>query len=117
MNPSTSRGTRSNVAMAKPSPPVRQAGNIARLLLIHGVCRRSVPSVCPQVKSRCRCRARMPTHYLRVSCLVHRTGKARKRYKTQNRITERTAVQTYPDDFTLFRMALSELLHLEKVAL
>src|SRR5262249_40143397 len=56
MNPSTSLGTRSNVGMAKPSPPVRQAGNIGRLLVIHGVCRRSVPSACPQVKYRCRCR-------------------------------------------------------------
>src|SRR5262249_24616137 len=58
MNPSTSLGTRSNVGMAKPSPPVRQAGNIGRLLVIHGVCRRSVPSACPQVKYRCRCRDR-----------------------------------------------------------
>src|SRR5262245_37698690 len=56
MKPSTSLGTRSNVGMAKPSPPVRQAGNIGRLLVIHGVCRRSVPSRCPQVKYRCRCR-------------------------------------------------------------
>src|SRR5262249_17172157 len=56
MNPSTSLGTRSNVGMAKPSPPVRQAGNIGRLLVIHGVCRRSVPRACPQVKYRCRCR-------------------------------------------------------------
>src|SRR5262249_10972077 len=56
MNPSTSLGTRSNVGMAKPSPLVRQAGNIGRLLVIHGVCRRSVPSACPQVKYRCRCR-------------------------------------------------------------
>src|SRR5215467_1723744 len=56
INPSTSLGTRSNVGMAKPSPPVRQAGNIGRLLVIHGVCRRSVPSACPQVKYRCRCR-------------------------------------------------------------
>src|SRR5215475_1498159 len=56
MNPSTSLGTRSNVGMAKPSPPVRQAGNIGRLLVIHRVCRRSVPSGCPQVKYRCRCR-------------------------------------------------------------
>src|SRR5262249_45174775 len=56
MNPSTSLGTRSNVGMAKPSPPVRQAGNIWRLLVIHRVCRRSVPRGCPQVKYRCRCR-------------------------------------------------------------
>src|SRR5215813_11530411 len=56
MNPSTSLGTRSNVGMAKPSPPVRQAGNIRRLLVIHGVCRRSLPSACAHVKSRCRCR-------------------------------------------------------------
>src|SRR5215472_5160995 len=46
----------SDVGMAKPSPPVRQAGNIGRLLVIHGVCRRSVPRACPQVKYRCRCR-------------------------------------------------------------
>src|SRR5205807_4279370 len=56
MNPSTSLGTRSNVGMAKPSPPVRQAGNIWCLLEIHGVCRRSVPSGCAQVKYKCRCR-------------------------------------------------------------
>src|SRR5262245_44362213 len=64
MNPSTSRGTRSNVGMAKPSPPVRQAGNIGRLLVIHGVCRRSVPSVCPQVKSRCRCRGTVYDYFV-----------------------------------------------------
>src|SRR5438132_5138709 len=56
MNPSTSLGTRSNVGMAKPSPPVRQAGNIWCLLEIHGVCRRSVPSGCAKVKYKCRCR-------------------------------------------------------------
>src|SRR6266567_5253696 len=56
MNPSTSLDTRSNVGMAKPSPPVRQAGNIWCLLEIHGVCRRSVPSGCAQVKYKCRCR-------------------------------------------------------------
>src|SRR2546430_12418713 len=55
MNPRTSLGTRSNVGMAKPSLPVRQAGNIWRLLEIHVVCRRSVLSACPQVKYRCRC--------------------------------------------------------------
>src|SRR5262245_27686937 len=58
MKPSTSLGTRSNVDMAKPSPPVRQAGNIWRLLMIPGVCRRSVPEGCPQVKYRCRCRVK-----------------------------------------------------------
>src|SRR2546428_2711078 len=57
MNPSTSLGTRSNVGMAKPSPPVRQAGNIGSLLMIRGVCRRKVPSGGAQVKSKCRCRA------------------------------------------------------------
>src|SRR2546430_13884157 len=56
MNPSTSLGTRSNVGMAKPSPPVRQAGNIGSLLMIRGVCRRKVPSGGAQVKSKCRCR-------------------------------------------------------------
>src|SRR5438128_10733374 len=56
MNPSTSLGTRSNVGMAKPSPPVRQAGNIGRRLMIRGVCRRKVPSGGAQVKSKCRCR-------------------------------------------------------------
>src|SRR5215471_2361204 len=59
MNPSTSLGTRSNVGMAKSSPPVRQAGNIWYLLEIHGVCRRSVPSGCAQVKYKCRCRVNM----------------------------------------------------------
>src|SRR6266436_1983691 len=56
MNPSTSLGTRSNMGMAKPSPLVRQAANIWRLLVIRGVYRRSVPSGCAQVKYRCRCR-------------------------------------------------------------
>src|SRR5215470_8294782 len=56
MNPSTSLGTRSKVGMAKPSPPVRQAGNIGHLLVIRGVCRRSLPSACTHVKYRCRCR-------------------------------------------------------------
>src|SRR2546427_5137165 len=56
MNPSTSLGTRSNVGIAKPSPPVRQAGNIWCLLVIREVYRRSVPSGCAQVKYRCRCR-------------------------------------------------------------
>src|SRR5262249_47690843 len=52
----TSLGTRSNVGMAKPSPPVRQAGNIWRLLMIRGVCRRNLPSACAHVTYRCRCR-------------------------------------------------------------
>src|SRR5215813_13048213 len=56
MNPSTSLGTRSKVGMAKPSPPVRQAGNIGHLLVIRGVYRRSLPSACAHVKYRCRCR-------------------------------------------------------------
>src|SRR4029453_7562506 len=42
--------------MAKPSPPIRQAGNIWHLLVIRGVCRRSLPSACAHVKYRCRCR-------------------------------------------------------------
>src|SRR5262249_46696447 len=67
MNPSTSLGTRSNVGMAKPSPPVRQAGNIGRLLVIHGVCRRSVPSACPQVKYRCRCREKKPAKQNKIA--------------------------------------------------
>src|SRR5215831_10947214 len=58
MNSSTSLGTRSNVGMAKPSPPVRQAGNIGHLLVIRGVYRRSLPSACAHVKYRCRCRVR-----------------------------------------------------------
>src|SRR5262249_22414158 len=56
MKPSTSLGTRSNVGMAKPSPAVRQAGNIWHLLVIRRVCRRSLPSACTHVKYRCRCR-------------------------------------------------------------
>src|SRR5262249_37123667 len=56
MNPSTSLGTRSKVGMAKPSPPLRQAGNIGHLLVIRGVCRRSLRSACAHVKYRCRCR-------------------------------------------------------------
>src|SRR5262245_4193051 len=56
MNPSTSLGTRSKVGMAKPSPPVRQAGNIGHLLVIRGVYRRSLPSAYAHVKYRCRCR-------------------------------------------------------------
>src|SRR5262249_52578244 len=56
MNPSTSLGTRSKVGMAKPSPPIRQAGNIWHLLVIRGVCRRSLRSACAHVKYRCRCR-------------------------------------------------------------
>src|SRR5215813_9252887 len=58
MNPSTSLGTRSKVGMAKPSPPIRQAGNIGHLLVIRGVCRRSLPSACAHVKYRCRCRGK-----------------------------------------------------------
>src|SRR5262249_35590146 len=58
MNPSTSLGTRSKVGMAKPSPPIRQAGNIWHLLVIRGVCRRSLRSACAHVKYRCRCRAK-----------------------------------------------------------
>src|SRR5256885_14466724 len=58
MNPSTSLGTRSNMGMAKPSPLVRQAAHIWRLLVIRGVYRRSVPSGCAQVKYRCRCRVK-----------------------------------------------------------
>src|SRR5215470_11482849 len=58
MNPSTSLGTTSNVGMAKPSPSVRQAGNIRGLLVIRGGCRRSVSRGCAQAKYRCRCRAK-----------------------------------------------------------
>src|SRR5215468_10081204 len=58
MNPATSLGTRSKVGMAKPSLPLRQAGNIGHLLVIRGVCRRSLPSACAHVKYRCRCRDR-----------------------------------------------------------
>src|SRR6266704_947723 len=56
MNPSTSLGTRANVGMAKPSPAVRQTGNIWHLLLIRGVGRRSLPMACAHVKYRCRYR-------------------------------------------------------------
>src|SRR5215831_14559370 len=59
MNSSTSLGTRSNVGMAKPSPPVRQAGNIGHLLVIRGVYRRRLPSACAHVKYRCRCRVNL----------------------------------------------------------
>src|SRR5215831_17760869 len=58
MNPSTSLGTRSKVGMAKPSPPIRQAGNIWHLLVIRGVCRRSLRSAYAHVNYRCRCRAK-----------------------------------------------------------
>src|SRR5262245_49969710 len=58
MNPSTSLGTRSKVGMAKPAPPVRQAGNIGHLLVIRGVYRRSLPSAYAHVKYRCRCRVK-----------------------------------------------------------
>src|SRR5215471_1855310 len=64
MNPSTSLGTRSKVGMAKPSPPIRQAGNIGHLLVIRRVCRRSLRSACAHVKYRCRCRI-MPYQYKR----------------------------------------------------
>src|SRR6266446_6062040 len=67
MNPSTSLGTRSNVGIAKPLPPVRQAGNIWCLLVIREVYRRSVPSGCAQVKYRCRCRDKY--RYLSVTQL------------------------------------------------
>src|SRR6266446_7613305 len=66
MNPSTSLGTRSNMGMAKPSPLVRQAANIWRLLVIRGVYRRSVPSGCAQVKYRCRCRVSVLTKFAHV---------------------------------------------------
>src|SRR5947209_5656774 len=58
MNPSTSLGTRSKVGMAKPSPPIRQAGNIWHLLVRRGVCRRSLRSACAHVTYRCRCRVK-----------------------------------------------------------
>src|SRR2546429_5664109 len=67
MNPSTSLGTRSNVGMAKPSPPVRQAGNIGSLLMIRGVCRRKVPSGGAQVKSKCRCRDK----FIKILYILH----------------------------------------------
>src|SRR5215510_1234654 len=56
MKPSTSLGTRSNVGIAKPSPAVRQTGNMRCLLVMGGVYRSSVPSGGTQVKYRCRCR-------------------------------------------------------------
>src|SRR4029453_1853269 len=59
MNPSTSLGTRSKVGMAKPSPPIRQAGNIGHLLGIRGGCRRSLRSACAHCKWRGRCRANL----------------------------------------------------------
>src|SRR5262245_38200166 len=58
MNPSTSLGMRSKVGMAKPSPPIRQAGNIGHLLVICRVCRRSLRSACAHVKYRCRYRVK-----------------------------------------------------------
>src|SRR3989442_10796830 len=73
MNPSTSLGTRSNVGMAKPSPAVRQTGNIWHLLVIRGVCRRSLPSACAHVKYRCRCRDKEANHQIVHRC---RFGKA-----------------------------------------
>src|SRR5262245_34796856 len=56
MKPSTSLGTRSNVGIAKPSPAVRQTGNMRCLLVMGGVYRSSVLSGGTQVKYRCRCR-------------------------------------------------------------
>src|SRR5262249_25640445 len=58
MKPSTSLGTRSKVGMVKPSPLVRQAGNIRGLLRIHEICRRNIRSSCSHVKDRCRCRGK-----------------------------------------------------------
>src|SRR5215510_4734242 len=56
MKPSTSPGVRSNVGIAKPSPAVRQTGNMRCLLVMGRVYRSSVPSGGTQVKYRCRCR-------------------------------------------------------------
>src|SRR5215831_13194333 len=56
MKPSTSLGTRSNVGIVKPSPAVRQTGNMRCLLVMGGVYRSSVLSGGTQVKYRCRCR-------------------------------------------------------------
>src|SRR5499427_9113260 len=56
MKPSTSPGVRSNVGIAKPSPAVRQTGNMRCLLVMGGVYRSSVPRGGTQVKYRCRCR-------------------------------------------------------------
>src|SRR5215471_17723758 len=56
MKPSTSLETRSNVGIAKPSPAVRQTGNMRCLLVMGGVYRSSVPSGGTQVKYRRRCR-------------------------------------------------------------
>src|ERR1700757_907694 len=58
MKPSTSLGTRSNVGIAKPSPAVRQTGNMRCLLVMGGVYRSSVLSGGTQVKYRCRCRVK-----------------------------------------------------------
>src|SRR5215475_7134345 len=59
MKPSTSLGTRSNVGIAKPSPAVRQTGNMRCLLVMGGVYRSSVLSGGTQVKYRCRCRVKL----------------------------------------------------------
>src|SRR5262249_55775290 len=56
MKPSTSPGVRSNVGIAKPSPAVRQTGNMRCLLVMGRVYRSSVPGGGTQVKYRCRCR-------------------------------------------------------------
>src|SRR5215510_11396701 len=58
MKPSTSPGVRSNVGIAKPSPAVRQTGNMRCLLVMGRVYRSSVPSGGTQVKYRCRCRVK-----------------------------------------------------------
>src|SRR5215471_7687741 len=67
MNPSTSLGTRSNVGMAKPSPLVRQAGSIGCLLMIYGVCRRSVPSGGTQVKYKRRSDIKVGLHEVHIA--------------------------------------------------
>src|SRR5262252_8153234 len=69
MNPSTSLGTRSKVGMAKPSPAIRQAGNIWHLLVIRGVCRKSLRSAYAHVNYRCRCRVKTLADYF--STLTH----------------------------------------------
>src|SRR5262249_13810452 len=65
----TLESNKSHVGMANPSPSVRQTGNIQGLLVIRGVCRRSVASGCAQVKYRCRCRSYVgekSTHWPRL---------------------------------------------------
>src|SRR5215468_10835098 len=100
MNPSTSLGTRSKVGMAKPSPPVRQAGNIGHLLVIRGVCRRSLPSACTHVKYRCRCRdslvESLPTAQLLLLVNYrpeYQHGWGSKTYYTQLRLDSLPAVR------------------------